>query len=204
MITGWLNAGQSPNGLGSYRSKYGTASAMRGTSADAMGALGFSKPASYQRYAGLPQTGVADIATINDLAAARGASSVSPLAGLRGPTGPSGPSTSASPVSAGGFYPGQQPSGPSILDTAPKALMPSGNAQQRWQAPEKDDGTGLKPLSDARRYFWATGQVDARAPQAANSYSPQPVTFNSGSQVGSGQPVTFNNSAPGHSDWQPY
>lgn len=209
MITGWLNPGQSPTGLGSYRSKYGTASAMKGRSIDAMGTLGFSDHANYQRYAGLPATGAIDNPTINSLAAR----SVSPLAGATGPNGSSGPATSGSavastPNSAGGFYP--HPS--SILDTAPKAVMPTGggigpqgNAQQRWRSGQDDDGTGLKPLSDSRRFFWATGGIDARAPQAnpqANKGAVQPVTFNNSSQVGN--PVTFNNNVPGHSDWQPY
>lgn len=197
MITGWINPGQSPTGLGSYRSKYGTASAMKGRSIDAMGALGFSDPANYQRYAGLPATGAIDNPTINSLAAR----SVSPLAGATGPNGYAGPSALVA-----------QPTGPSILDTAPKAVMPTGggigpqgNAQQRWRSGQDDDGTGLKPLSDSRRFFWATGGIDARAPQAnpqANKGAVQPVTFNNSSQVGN--PVTFNNNVPGHSDWQPY
>lgn len=37
--------------------------------------------------------------------------------------------------------------------------MPAGNATQRWQS----------PVSPQRRYFWATGRIDARATQSSRN-----------------------------------
>lgn len=94
-----------------------------------------------------------------------------------------------------------------IINTAPMATYsgtPSQpmNAQQRWS--QQQPQGGLKPLSDARRFFWATGSIDARAPQAnpqANKGAVSPVQFvnNPTSQIGSGG-FQFSG-GNGHSDW---
>lgn len=105
----------------------------------------------------------------------------------------------------------------SAVDTAPMASMngavaPAQNAMQRWQSSAQQPG--LKPISDARRYFWATGQIDARAPQSDQNSTPAPVTFNSGNGHSawtpdsgtntSPAPVTFSNAGTGgHSNWEP-
>jgi len=89
-----------------------------------------------------------------------------PMAGAAGPSGPLGTE-------------------PSIIDTAPKATYtppqssmappsPPQNSMQRWQQQAQN---GPKPLSDQRRYFWATGHIDARARPSPQNSSPAPVQF---------------------------
>lgn len=105
---------------------------------------------------------------------------------------------------------------PSIIDTAPKAIAPAGNdnvptqpqnAQQRWEGGSQQNGNPLRPISPQRRFFWATGQIDAHATQAPADANRQPVTFNnevpghSGAQPGS----SYNFPATGgHTDWSPW
>lgn len=108
-----------------------------------------------------------------------------PLTGAAGASGPAG---------AMGAYSPQQ----SALDTAPRATYsgaptPPQNAMQRWTSASQQlaqPKEGLKPLSDQRRYFWATGHVDARAPQADPSRNKGAIA-----------PVTFNNSPSSWTAW---
>jgi len=108
-----------------------------------------------------------------------------PMAGAAGPSGPKGTMPS-------GNIDGPQTPFTSAVDTAPKATYsgvptPPQNAMQRWQQPQAG---GMKPLSDQRRYFWATGSIDAHATQADPNRNKGAVA-----------PVTFVNSP---SNWEPY
>lgn len=84
-----------------------------------------------------------------------------PQSGAAGPAGSPAPESSA-------------------VDTAPRAVMPSGggvtppegNAAQRWQA----GGSDTQDISPQRRFFWATGLVDARATPAPQN---APTDFDS-------------------------
>ncbi len=125
----------------------------------------------------------------------------------------------------------QQP--PSIIDTAPTAqppgasspVAPPQNALQRWQADGASSST--QALGDrlgirGTDYLRAFGRIDARAPQAANSYTPNPVVFpatggHSGWNAGgvaetrpgmspqnyNPTPFTFP-ATGGHSGWSPF
>lgn len=108
-----------------------------------------------------------------------------------GSGGPSGqPSVSGPPApTSTGTTTGLTPT----VQSSPSMGAPSvpQNTMQRWQS----QADGIKPLSDERRFFWATGGnkgglIDARAPQAEPSQN-----------KGAVQPVTFNNSPSG---WEPY
>lgn len=73
---------------------------------------------------------------------------------------------------------------------------PPQNAMQRWQASASGvSQEGIRPISDQRRYFWATNHIDARAPQAQ-----PPQGLGTNAQRGYAQ-IKFNNSP---SNWSPY
>lgn len=126
-----------------------------------------------------------------------GASSVSPLAALRGPNPTGELQGPPAPMLMGLPGIGNTPNTPgvSFQPSTDASVVPKSNTVQRWQDagnPTQPAANGVKPMTDQRRYFWATGSVDARAPQA-----------NPAANLGAPAPVTFNPS-PGHSDWQPY
>ncbi len=78
---------------------------------------------------------------------------------------------------------------PTVPSTGDATMQPGQNAMQRWQS-QSQQGGGIRPLSDQRRYFWSTGSIDARAPMADPTQN-----------KGATQPVTFNNSPSG---WAPF
>ncbi len=83
---------------------------------------------------------------------------------------------------------------PTVPSTGDATMQPGQNAMQRWQSASQQGG-GIRPISDERRYFWATGGnkgglIDARAPMADPTQN-----------KGAVQPVTFNNSP---SNWAPF
>lgn len=202
MITGYartpIGRGQRPLGPGDYSTPYGNVSSVSGQEYSGAQSIlkdtGLETPSRYQRWAGLPTTGILDTPTLTHMSV-RGASSVSPLSGLRGSTGD--PGVAMPP--AGGFNPsalpgiGNTPNTPGVSFQPDASVVPKSNTVQRWQDagnPTTPEGGGLKPLSDPRRYFWATGSIDARAPQA-----------NPSSNLGAVAPVKFNSSPSG---WEPY
>lgn len=111
-----------------------------------------------------------------------------PIAGAAGPSG-----------SVGISAPSGNPDGPqtpfvSALDTAPKATMgvpsPPQNAMQRWQSQSSPQSSNMPAISPQKRYFWATGSIDAHATAAD-------PTQNRGAVA----PVQFVNSP---SNWAPF
>ena len=118
--------------------------------------------------------------------------------GTPGYTPPPVLGAAGSPAGMGGATGGYAPQ-PSIIDTAPKATYQAGptppqNAMQRWSAPQGAQqgaqAQGVRPLSDQRRYFWATGHIDAHATQA-----------NPSQNKGAIAPVTFNNTRSTWNAW---
>ncbi len=92
-----------------------------------------------------------------------------PVAGAAGPTGPTGPGMSHSHTSpgsadAGGF--GQDVMVHSYEGEA--GTTPPANSLQQHQQ-EAATPSDLRPISSARRFFWGTGLVDARAPLSSRS-----------------------------------
>lgn len=66
---------------------------------------------------------------------------------------------------------------------------PSQNSMQRHQAEAQDDMKGISPQ---RRFFWATGRVDARAPLSPRSAPTDfESTFGTNRQHMGGMPVTW-------------
>lgn len=86
---------------------------------------------------------------------------------------------------------------------------PAQNSMQRWSEQTKAQPEGMRELSNQRRYFWATGRIDAR-PTAADpsrnkgaiKASPLIRADGSASEVGSGSPVRFNKT--NFNDWSSY
>lgn len=68
---------------------------------------------------------------------------------------------------------------------------PSQNAMQRHQA-EAEEPDNMRGISPQRRFFWATGRVDARAPLSPRSAPTDfEATFGTNRQHMGGMPVTW-------------
>lgn len=90
---------------------------------------------------------------------------VTPLAGAPGPTGmnPDDPLSQAYTGVASAGAPNPQATGESTF----QAGQPQ-NALQRQQT-EAQQPPAMRQISPARRYFWGTGRIDARAPLSDRS-----------------------------------
>lgn len=82
-----------------------------------------------------------------------------PAAGAAGPTGPTGP---ASAASVGGFGNSDVWGG----ENAMQRSQTEAESQNAAAATSQNAGQDMRGISPQRRYFWATGLVDARATQS--------------------------------------
>lgn len=100
-----------------------------------------------------------------------------PVAGAAGPTGPPAlnPGQDSYAVAPASPTSPMSPGMPSPLPGTPAGIgaPPAQNAMQQHQV-EAATPPGMRPISNARRFFWATGRVDGSAPLAAAS---QPTNF---------------------------
>lgn len=191
--TGWQSP-TAPMATGKYKTPYGTVGIQSGAQYDQAKMAAFGPPGPWN-----------NVTIQNEIPTAT--ATAAPF----GPAYPGAPSRTATSTPAGGtgFV--------SAIDTAPMASMngavsPAQNSMQRWQSAAQQPG--FKPISDARRFFWATGNIDARAPQSAQNSTPAPVTFQGGDGHSSWTPDSGTNTSPvpvsfanagtgGHSNWEP-
>lgn len=103
-----------------------------------------------------------------------------------------------------------------IDDSTTVAKMPAQNAMQRQQA-EAATPPAMRPISNARRFFWGTGLVDASAPLSPRSAPTDfDATFGAGAPHMGGPGVTWQQrqqqnqqkvadaTAQRGLDWSPY
>jgi len=159
----------------SFRNKYGT------------GSVSFQKPAQAAQVpqippmqvgmpaptfvAGMPMVGAG--ATPNNTAAqTQSAVNTAPMAAM-----PS--DTSRGSYKQNAIYRQNGDYSRDITYEKPQSFMQQSlnNAAQRWARPQQDQPQAMRTMSPQRRYFNATGRIDARATPSANNYTPAPVTF---------------------------
>ncbi len=113
----------------------------------------YQTPGTFAGYSGAPPT--------------MGGFPVSPTGGVAGPAGPAsaGPPDPLS-TDPSAFPPPSGDTENAFPHTASIGQPTSGNAMQRHQD-EAAKPPEMRPISSARRFFWGTGLIDARAPHSA-------------------------------------
>lgn len=170
--TGWQN-------LGGGRTQYGT-------NQTPYGSVGVTQAPSYRNAAGAPlglpsndPLSIANVDPIGPPSPIMGPPAPSTMGGfpVARATGPPdlNPGQDSYPVAPASPGSPMSPGMPSPLPGTPAGIgaAPAQNAMQQHQA-EAATPPGMRPISNARRFFWATGRVDGSAPLAAAS---QPTNF---------------------------